>query len=149
MVDSINLGKISKTNIDDKKLKIIGYIMLFTSYVITWIILYRYISIQSLKTIVFQIVTAPISIILLTLVHEAIHILLLYLFSLGEAKIKICRDKESKYLIVQQLNSNVSYKKYQFIIILLGPLIIINLITLLLMPNNYFIYSMLLIMLNS
>lgn len=60
------------------------------------------------------------------IVHEFIHIGFFMLFGKGEARIKVSREKSVGAVIMHQTNEDVYYKRWEMIIILLAPLIILT-----------------------
>lgn len=89
-------------------------------------------SLRNWNHIVVFLITLPFLVITTLVIHESIHILFFRIFS-KEAKIEIIND-EFKSIYIYQSNPNVFYTKWQTIVILISPLVLISLITWLLLP---------------
>lgn len=80
-----------------------------------------------------EVVFLPVTTLVTLFIHECIHILLFIVFGKGHAKIKVRRDEELKAIIIHQINDKVYYRKFEIIIILLSPLVILSILLYILM----------------
>ncbi|AKA44373.1 metalloprotease family protein [Paenibacillus polymyxa] len=60
-------------------------------------------------------------------IHECIHVVLFKLFGKGKARIKVSREKSVGAVVMHQVNEEVFYKRWEMIIILLSPLMLLSL----------------------
>ncbi len=84
-------------------------------------------SLRNWNYIQIFLLTLPFFVITTLVIHEGIHILFFKLFG-KDADIKIIND-DFKSIYIYQSNKNVFYTRFQTIIILLAPLILISFVT--------------------
>lgn len=89
------------------------------------------ICLRELSIISFYILYLPIFVIITLIIHESIHIVFFKIFN-KKSKIKIINN-HFKQIFMYQSNKEIYYNKYQTIIILLAPLILISLISFIIM----------------
>lgn len=78
----------------------------------------------------------PLLVIATFILHEYIHIFFFKLFSKGKANIKVIREKDLGAVIMYQENKDVSYSKYQTIMVLIAPLVLITIVSIPFMNNS-------------
>ena len=110
----------------DINYKDIIFAVIFNLLLLAYIYLYGNISIDDIN---LTFVTLPIIVIATFIFHEYIHIFFFKVFSKGKANIRVTREKDLGAVIMYQENKEVLYSKYQSIIILVAPLIIITILS--------------------
>lgn len=80
------------------------------------------------------------SVLFIFVIHELIHVGFFLLFGEGKAKIKVKREKSLGAVVMHQVNEQVYYKRWQMVVILLSPLILLTIALLLLSLISPFIY---------
>lgn len=110
----------------DINYKDIIFASIFNLLLIAYIYLYGDISISDIN---LTFIILPIVVIATFVFHEYIHIFFFKVFSNGKANIRVIREKDLGAVIMYQENKEVLYSKYQSIIILIAPLIIITILS--------------------
>ncbi|MFF2531620.1 DUF3267 domain-containing protein [Brevibacillus sp. NPDC058079] len=59
-------------------------------------------------------------------IHEYIHVGFFLLFGRGKARIKVSREKSVGAVVIHQVNEKVYYKRWEMLVILLSPLVILT-----------------------
>lgn len=80
----------------------------------------------SLENWTNQLVLVFLAYLVVFVVHELIHMIFFKIFSNNKAKLKLVKDKELNAFIVKQLNPNIYYSRFQTIVTLLAPLVLLN-----------------------
>lgn len=143
--------KINQNTIDFRKLKKTGII----AFLISTLLLSRTIFIEfgrytSMIHAYIEILLLPITITLMTFIHELLHCCLFYIFSSESPKVRLIKNKENKYYIICPTNIKAEYSKSKVITILIFPMICLDIILFFLLKFSRFKFtSSLLLILNT
>lgn len=74
----------------------------------------------------WEIIWIPVGVVGFLVVHELIHIAFYLIFGKGEAKIKVSRERKVGAIVMHQTNDSVLYTRWQMVIILLSPLVLLT-----------------------
>lgn len=102
------------------------FIVVFNLLVLTHIYFQGNISLSDVN---LTFILLPIGVMITFVFHEYIHIFFFKILSNGKANIKVIRERDLGAVIVYQENKKVLYSKYQTIIVLIAPLVIITILS--------------------
>lgn len=109
------------------------FVLIFNLIIMAFIYLKGNISVEDINIFFIGL---PFLVIATFIFHEYIHIFFFKLFSKGKANIKVIREKDLGAVIMYQENKEVIYSKYQTILVLIAPLVIITILSMPFIDNS-------------